>query len=211
MTRRRTGWKRESGFTLLDLTLTLSVFLVAASLGIPALFQFLHRSRIEGSALEAVMILHAARLEAITRGAPAVVLIDEDRREFIAFADVDGVGSEDPPDGLFNPVSGDPLRETDYEIGRFRLPAGVSLSDPEGHTGMASIDGFANPAPIPPQLAFFRIDGSVADAGAFRLADARGNFFEARIAAANTARVALRKWDGSAWRERGEEGAWEWR
>ena len=52
-----------------------------------------------------------------------------------------------------------------------------------------------------------------ADDGAFRIADQRGNFLEARIAAATTARVELRKWDGSEWREQGEEeegGAWTW-
>ena len=88
----------------------------------------------------------------------------------------------------------------------------MQLADPDGDQGVDSVDGFVNPAPIPAHIAYFSIDGTVADDGAFRIADERGNFLEARIAAATTARVELRKWEGSEWKEQGEgeEGAWTW-
>ena len=91
-------------------------------------------------------------------------------------------------------------------------PYVASGFDPAGDVGIDSVDGFINPAPIPAHIAYFGIDGTVGDNGAFRIADERGNYLEARIAAATTARVELRKWEGSEWREQGEgeQGAWSW-
>ncbi|HVR30087.1 MAG TPA: hypothetical protein VMS86_11200 [Thermoanaerobaculia bacterium] len=203
---------RESGLTLLEILVAGTVLMVAGSVGMPAFFNYMHRAKLEGAARETVMMLHASRLEAITRGRPAVVAVEEGSGELVAFADLDGENTGDPPDGIFNPVSGKGPRETDYELGRLRLPSGVMLLDPAGNEGVDAVDGFANPVPLQSKVAFFRIDGSAAGDGAFRLADRRGNFVEARIAAASTARVELRKWDGSVWREQGEGGsAWTWR
>jgi type II secretory pathway pseudopilin PulG len=201
---------RESGMTLVEVAVTTSVLVIAGSVGMPALLNYMQRAKLEGAAREAVMMLHATRLEAITRGAPTVVMVDEASGELIAFADVDGAGTADPPDGVFNPVTGDRYRETDYELGRIRLPSGVLLQDPSGNEGSFSIDGFVNPAPLGTGYAYFRIDGTVADDGAFRFADNRGNFLGTRIAATTTARVEIRKWDGAQWREPGEGGAWAW-
>ena len=202
--------RREAGLTLLEVLVTSTMIVVAGSMGMPALLNYVQRAKLEGAAREAVMMLHATRLEAITRGAPAVVALDEGSGELVAFADVDGVGSLDPPDGVFNPHPDDPYRKTDYELGRYQLPVGIRLADPEGDEGLDSIEGFANPLPLASRVAFFKIDGTVADDGAFRFADLRGNFLEARIAAISTARVEIRKWDGSQWREPGEGGAWTW-
>jgi type II secretory pathway pseudopilin PulG len=201
---------RQAGLTLLEVLVTSTMLVVAGSVGMPAFLNYVQRAKLEGAAREAVMMLHATRLEAITRGAPTVVTLDESTGDLVAFADVDGVGTLDPPDGVFNPNSGDPFRQTDYELGRFRLPTGVRPIDPDGDEGLDSVEGFVNPLPLPSQVAFFRIDGTVADDGAFRFGDARGNFLEARIAAISTARVELRKWDGAVWREQGEHGAWTW-
>jgi hypothetical protein len=189
---------------------TFTVVTLSGSIGMPAFLNYLQRAKLEGAARETVMLLHATRLEAITRGAPTVVALDESTGELVAFADVDGEGSQDLPDGIFNPVSGDRDRETDYELRRYRLPNGLRFADPDGDVGLDSIEGFANPAPLPDRMVYYRIDGTVAGNGALRVADTRGNFLEARIAAVTTARVELRKWDGSTWREQGEEGAWRW-
>jgi type II secretory pathway pseudopilin PulG len=209
----RSRSSQTAGFTVLELLVMMTTLALAATIAMPALLNFMQRAKLEGAARQTVQMLHSTRLEAITRGAPSVVTLDPDSRELVAFVDVDGATTTDPPDGLFNPKDGDPYKQTDYELGRFRLPDGVDFVTPDGDDGIDSIDGFANPAPIPAHIAYFGIDGSVADDGAFRIADARGNFLEARIAAATTARVELRKWDGSEWREQGEEeegGAWTW-
>ena len=202
----------ESGFSLIEVLVTMTTLTIAATMGMPALLNYTQRARLEGAARQVSMMLYSTRLEAITRGAPSAVGIDAETGELVAFVDVDGGTSTSPPDGVFDPVTGDHYRETDYELGRLRLPAGLKLASPQGDVGIDSVDGFINPAPIPPHLAYFRIDGTVGDHGAFRVADERGNFLEARIAAATTARVELRKWEGSSWREQGEgdRGAWTW-
>jgi type II secretory pathway pseudopilin PulG len=203
----------EAGFTLIEVLTMMTTLGIAAGVSLPALLNYMQRAKLEGAAHQTVTLLYSARLEAITRGAPAAVTIDPATNDLVAFVDVDGGSSTSPPDGHFNPVSGDRYKQTDYEIARFRLPAGIELADPEGNHGPASVDGFANPAPIPAGIAYFNIDGTVRDDGAFRLADERGNFLETRIAATTTARVELRKWQGAGWREQGEgeAGAWSWR
>jgi type II secretory pathway pseudopilin PulG len=203
----------QAGFTLIEVLTMMTTLGIAAGISMPALLNYMQRAKLEGAAHQTVMLLSSARLEAITRGAPAAVAIDPATSDLVAFVDVDGGSSTSPPDGRFNPVSGDRYRETDYEVARFRLPAGVELTDPEGNHGQASVDGFLNPAPIPAGIAYFNIDGTVRDDGAFRLADERGNYLETRIAATTTARVELRKWQGADWREQGEgeAGAWSWR
>ena len=204
---------RQAGFTLLELLITSTTLAVAASMGMPAMLNYMQKAKMEGAAKQAVMLLHSTRLEAITRGAPSVIALDETTGELVAFVDVEGPVEGSLPDGIFNPIAGDAYKYTDYELGRFRLPVGLTFSTPSGDVGIDSVDGFSNPAPIPAGRAYFQIDGSVADDGAFRFADERGNFLEARIAAASTGRVELRKWDGVRWTEQGEgdAGAWAWR
>ncbi len=201
---------RNSGFTLFELLATFAILALASSLALPGLLNFIHRSKLEGAARQAVSMMQISRLEAIKRGVPAVVIVDPVQGELVAFADVDGASTTDPPDGIFNPVSGEPLRLTDYELGRFRLPNGIALGDPDGNEGIAAVAGFMNAAPLPQKRAVFRMDGSAEDDGAFRFRDLRGNFLEARLVAPTTARLEVRKWDGSDWRAAGEEGAWVW-
>jgi prepilin-type N-terminal cleavage/methylation domain-containing protein len=200
----------QRGFSLIEVLVTMTTLAVAATMGMPSLLNYMQRAKLEGAARQVAMMMHSTRLEAITRGAPAAVAIDESTGELYAFVDIDGATTNDPPDGIFNPKAGDAYRRTDYELGRLRLPSGVTLQSPSGDLGLDSVDGFANAAPIPAGIAYFAIDGTIGSVGAFRVGDARGNFLEARVAAATTARVELRKWEGSAWREQGEEeGAWK--
>ena len=195
----------------MELLVSLVVLGLISTLGLPALFQYVHRVKIEGINRQTGAMLQQARFEAIKRGVPAVVAIDPDAREIVSFVDVHGATLVDPSDGIFNPLPA-PFGATDFEVARFPLPIGVDFRF-QGATGLASVDGFLNTGnPDPPdQRAIFRPNGSVIAAGAFRFADARGNYLEVRVNPASTARVGVRKWDGGAWRAFGEGGEpWVW-
>ena len=115
---------QTAGFTLIEVVVMMTTLAIAATMGMPALLNYMQRAKLEGAARQVVTMLHSTRLEAITRGAPSVVAIDEESGDLVAFVDVDGATSTAPPDGLFNPVDGDPYKQTDYELLRFRLPGG---------------------------------------------------------------------------------------
>lgn len=113
----RSPWLRNSsqaGFTLIEVAVVMATLAIAATMGMPALLNYMQRAKLEGAARQVVTMMHSTRLEAITRGAPSVLGIDEDRSELIAFVDVGGATATDPPDGLFNPIADTPYKRTDY-------------------------------------------------------------------------------------------------
>lgn len=179
---------RCAGFTLIELFVVLLVLAIGMGLGIPALHNFVLRSRTEGFAREASMLLQRSRLEAIQSNRQVAVFLDGE--DLVAFVDADA-------DGTFNPDPAKPFRTVDWVIGRLSLPGdGLAFKDPAGNEGEASIDGFTDFAGA--QAAVFQPNGSVADEGAFRIADVRENFLELRIAPAATGRIEVRKWQQAA-------------
>lgn len=199
------------GFTLVELLVSILVIGLIATLGLPALFQYIHRTKIEGANRQTRAMLQQAKFEAIKRGGLTVVAIEPDTREIVFFVDVHGAGLNDPSDGIFNPQPAPP-GATDFEVARFQLPIGVDFRF-QGATGLASVDGFLNTGnPDPPdKRAIFRPNGSAIASGAIRFGDARGNYLEVRVNPAITAKVEVRKWDGAAWRVFGEGGEpWVW-
>jgi hypothetical protein len=207
----RRAAERQAGFNLAEIAVTISVLLTAGAMTTPPLAGLLRRSKVETAVQEASALMRASRSIAITRGTPAVVIADSSTRTLIAFADVHGAGLADDPDGVFNPLPGQPQRTTDYEIGRVVLPAMLDFVDPWSGGGLDSIAGFDNPGTLPDGSAIFLPDGSIASIGAFRFADANGNCLETTAGPRNAVRVDIRKWDGTAWRARGEGGRpWAW-
>jgi len=214
--RRRTprdgGLGRGRGFTLIELLVAVTVMGLIATLGMPALMQMVHRTKMEGINRQTGLLFQQARLESIKRGVPAVVMIEPTLREVVAFVDVHGAASTDPSDGLFNPLGGLPVGGTDFEFARYPLPSGVDfafLSD----TGLASVDGFINTGnPDPPDSqVIFKSNGSAFSDGALRFGDVRGNYLEVRVSPASTARVQIRKWNGAEWLAANEGGSpWAW-
>ena len=86
-----------------------------------------------------------------------------------------------------------------------RLESGVEFRAPAGED---VVDGFGADGKV-----LFRIDGTVQEKGAFRLAGDRNYFVEVRIDPPATARVEILKWDANTttFRAQGEEGqSWEW-
>lgn len=194
------------GFTLVELLVVLAIATLVLTLSVPALLDLVARQRLEGPARELALLARRARQEALTRGLPAVV--EPSGREVVAFADLHGPALTDPPDGLYNPVAGQPFGATDFEIGRHQLHPQIRLEGPSSAPG---VSGFTDFSGTP--KAVFQPDGSVRDTGSLYLADPRGNFLEVRVEPRATGRVALYKYDpaASAWRANGEGGrSWQW-
>ena len=187
----RTSSGDRRGFTLVELVVIMAVVAIILSLGLPALQNMIHRSKIEGAARTIAAMMRTARFEAVKRSAQVTVRIDTSSNDAVSFIDTDG-------DFI---LDGGELR-----LGQLNLPGGVTFSGPAAQPFVDGLDTMGTAG-----WASFIADGSVPTSGAFRLADARGNFVEVRVEPAASARVQIRKWDGSDWLFQGEGGSgWEW-
>lgn len=183
--------RRAAGFTLIELFVVLAVLAIAVALGIPAIQNLIIRSKTEGFAREASVVMQRTRLEAIKMNREGVVHLDSAERQLVAFIDADR-------DGTFNPDPAAPYRSADYVLGRLSLPANVEFRAPEGlqvEEGFTAVEVASGDV----QAAVFQPGGSVADAGAFRIGDVRDNFLELRVDPAATGRVGVRKWQDEEW------------
>jgi prepilin-type N-terminal cleavage/methylation domain-containing protein len=172
---------RQSGFTLIELVVVGAVLVVLAGFIVPAFQQQIPRWRLLRSANQVASVFQRARLEAVRRNIPAEVAIVGNQ----AVATV-GVPA-DPGYITFNTV----------------LVGGVRFEAPPTQ---AIVDGFGAA-----DKAVFTITGTVEEAGAFRLAGQRNLFLEVRVAPPSTARVQIRKWDGTSFKAQGEGGqSWQW-
>lgn len=193
--------KSQSGFTLTELLIVIALMFIIAALGIPALMNLAHRTRVEGAAREATMFLQQARMNAAKNNVPVVVGFDFGTYPALeAFTDFDN-------NGLLSP---DPLvteaRATDFVIATYRLPGQVGYRGPGGDN-LGAVTAFSTAGGNP--VIVFRPDGSVVAPGDFVVGDVRGNFL--RVALSRTAKTELSKWnrDTSLW-EPQDQGAWTW-
>ncbi len=208
---------RSGGFTLIELLVVLALLATILTLGIPALQNLILRSRTEGFARDLSVTLQRARLESITKNRPAAVAIDPATSDVVAFLDADS-------DGKYDPDSGNSPATLDYQIARLPLPTYLAYQDPAGNSGEDSIYGLTT-VELGGQnrkAAIFQPDGSLSDpktdpdAFAFRIADARGNQLEVRVAPPATAKIEIRKYQGSEWLSSGDptdpaNKRWEWK
>jgi prepilin-type N-terminal cleavage/methylation domain-containing protein len=180
-----------AGFTLLELLVTLAVLGIVLAISIPGLLAVHQRRLLEGGGERVTVFLQRARFLAIQRNRPQRVVPDPGAGVLFLDADGDGV-----------------LDDVEKLDGVAVLSGGVRFGGPPGDS--AAVAGFTLSGGS--RIAVFRPDGSVLDGGAFRLLDAAAkNFLEVRVVEPATGLTRLRKWDGGAWKERGEGGeAWRW-
>jgi prepilin-type N-terminal cleavage/methylation domain-containing protein len=190
---------RRRGFTLVELLAAITILAITVLLGMPALENTIQRGKIESLARQTSMLMYQARLAAIRYTVPTTVRVDFATDRIVAFRDPNRNGIQDDP--MSEPTIGG-------EHG-FPLPFGVAFQAPgeapEADSAVVDFDEDSGGGWV-----IFQTDGSVAKAGGLRFADRLENYLEIRIAPPATARIYLRKWDGVAWREQGEGGAWAW-
>lgn len=175
---------------------------VVSMMAIPTLQHMIYRARIEGFARQASLLFQQCRYEAIKRGVDCVVEFNTVRGDVFGYADIEADLKFVP-----DPAATD-FRSTDYAVGTIRFPAGVDFGAPGVQT---TVFNFTDLPDLPWNGPVFQSDGSVRIMGGVRFGDQRGNYLEARVEPAATARVRLRKWDGTAWLAQGEGGkTWEW-
>lgn len=203
---------RQGGFTAIEILVVVAILGILLTAGIPMFTSIIQRTKMVGLINNTSAMFRFARSEAIKKNMRTVVRYDFAARRVEVFADLNGTLIDDPPDGVYNPVAGEPNGTTDYRLGSFGLPAAIQVEAPEP---LEPIDGFTvvSSGGVNERVAIFAPDGSIDQVGALRLTDSRGNFFEIRVAPQATARVQVLKWDGDGeeWWEKGEDGnEWEW-
>lgn len=188
-------FQKARGFTLLESLVVLLFAAMIMTLGIPALQQMIHRSRLEGAMRECAVVCQRARLEAIKQGVPVAVRFDTSDRTVESWLDTDGNGSRDPG-------------ETELVV--MDLPGTIDYAAPPGHSPV-EIEGGENSDGDGGWITFFT-DGSIDFTADIRLGDSRQNFLQLSLRPRATAHVELSKWDdeSSEWMLPREGKPWKW-
>ncbi len=202
----------EAGFTLMEMVIVIAIIGTMLVWIVPSFLGTLNRTRMVSASKEIATQLQIARLEAIKKGGingdlrnrvTAVLYEKFDTHRWVR------IMIDETADAAWNPVTqvGPPVI----------FPKGVTLQAPtQGPDGTLAIAGWDDVGPDQFAGPIFLSDGSVTRAGAFRIADERGNFLEIAVVFPATGKIAIQKWFGGGdpatnWYENGEnQMKWEW-
>ncbi|MFN7959818.1 MAG: GspH/FimT family pseudopilin [Thermoanaerobaculia bacterium] len=189
------------GFTLIELVMIVALLAALILLTVPSIQAAMRRSNLRAAARDTASLMQLARLEAIKRGAPAVVKFSFADNEVLGFVDLNLEDGSRGSDLKFTPIAGAPSRTSDYLLGRISLAGhgrvhfwGATDTEPFGAN---AIWQFTDVTGESENAAVFNPNGTVTDAGAVRFADLEGrNFLEVLVSPAASGRVQVRKYNG---------------
>lgn len=191
----------SAGFTLIELLTVLAVMAILMMFGLPALFNMVARSKLEGAARQTAAMLRLARLESIKANVPTVVKIQPNATNqsvrVTVFADVNDAAGNPGSDLIYNPKATGDFRATDHIVSNVVLPNTVYLA---GETAQKSSGFTADPDPADaggPNIAVFDPTGAIRARGNFFLSDGKGNFLCIRVQPEATARVTVLKYNAN--------------
>ncbi len=193
----RQNKNRQTGFTVVEIILGIAVASLLGTWTLHFFTAWQPRLELRGTAREAQMLIHKARLEAIQRGVYTVVQADPQTGSLVAFADVNG-----DPEALIrssssylrfdpDPAAGD--KRTDYEIGRLQLERATLGAPPS----FGAVDGFT---PVPgapagtPAVLVFTPAGQPEATGALRFRGGNGHNFLETAVTSRAGKVEIRKY-----------------
>jgi prepilin-type N-terminal cleavage/methylation domain-containing protein len=200
---------RVRGFTLIEMLVVLVLMLVLIGLGVPSLMTMLHQSKIRGVVQETAVLMRLARIRAIRRSVQSVVRIVPST----------GPGYPGQVQAFLDLDADKKLGANDTMIGALELPSGVVFEEcPTKKTDKDSVYGLTDDPDGGPNILIFGSDGSrkpdtdtTIFEGGFRFNDPFDNCMEVHVGVAATARIEVRKWNGSAYVPNGYNGeAWTW-
>lgn len=125
--------KRKSGFTLIELVITIAIAAILLVVGVPAMYEFIQNNRVAAETNELVTAMNLARSEALRRQAPVAVCPSDNAWDTAACSN-----AEDDWDKGWLVYRADPANLANFigsaEVSVIRTFVGTTEDDDDGAT-----------------------------------------------------------------------------